>query len=213
LIDLDEVKKEAILRAENLGIIFIDEIDKIVSKGEVGRGPDVSREGVQRDLLPIIEGSVVLTKYGPVKTDHILFIAAGAFHISKPTDLIPELQGRFPIRVKLKNLSKEDFYNILKKSESSLIRQYVMLLKSDEINLEFTDDTIYKIAEIAEKLNTYTENIGARRLHAVVEKVIEDISFDIDKYKYKTIVIDADFVEEKVKDIMNVEDKSSVYII
>jgi len=213
LIDLDEVKKEAILRAENLGIIFIDEIDKIVSKGETGRGPDVSREGVQRDLLPIIEGSVVLTKYGPVKTDHILFIAAGAFHISKPTDLIPELQGRFPIRVKLKNLTKEDFYNILKKSESSLVRQYVMLLKADEINLEFTDDAIYKIAEIAEKLNTYTENIGARRLHAVVEKVIEDISFDIDKYKYKTIVIDANFVEEKVKDIMNIEDKSSVYII
>ncbi|MGC8734408.1 MAG: ATP-dependent protease ATPase subunit HslU [bacterium] len=213
LIDLDEVKKEAILKAENLGIIFIDEIDKIVSKGETGRGPDVSREGVQRDLLPIIEGSVVLTKYGPVKTDHILFIAAGAFHISKPTDLIPELQGRFPIRVKLKNLTKDDFYNILKNSESSLIKQYIMLLKADEINLEFTDDAIYKIADIAEKLNTYTENIGARRLHAVVEKVIEDISFDVDKYRYKIIKIDANFVEEKVKDIMNVEDKSSVYII
>lgn len=213
LIDLDEVKKEAILKAENLGIIFIDEIDKIVSKGETGRGPDVSREGVQRDLLPIIEGSVVLTKYGPIKTDHILFIAAGAFHISKPTDLIPELQGRFPIRVKLKNLTKEDFYNILKNSESSLIKQYVLLLKADEINLEFTDDAIYKIADIAEKLNTYTENIGARRLHAVVEKIIEDISFDVDKYKYKTITIDSNFVEEKVRDIMNVEDKSSVYII
>lgn len=213
LIDLDEVKKEAILKAENLGIIFIDEIDKIVSKGETAKGPDVSREGVQRDLLPIIEGSVVLTKYGPVKTDHILFIAAGAFHISKPTDLIPELQGRFPIRVKLKNLTKEDFYNILKNSESSLIKQYILLLKADEINLEFTDDAIYKIADIAEKLNTYTENIGARRLHAVVEKVIEDISFDIDKYRYKTITIDSNFVEEKVKDIMNVEDKSSVYII
>ncbi len=212
LIDYDEVKKEAIELAENLGIIFIDEIDKIASKGE-GRGPDVSREGVQRDLLPIIEGTVVLTKYGSVKTDHILFIAAGAFHISKPTDLIPELQGRFPIRVKLKNLNKEDFYKILKQSENSLIKQYKLLLETENIYIDFTDDAILLISEVAENLNNSTENIGARRLHSIIEKVIEDISFDIEKYKNQSILIDKSFVHNKLEEIIQIEDKSSIYII
>lgn len=212
LIDHEEVKKEAIYRAENLGIIFIDEIDKIASKGE-SRGPDVSREGVQRDLLPIIEGTVVLTKYGAVKTDHILFIAAGAFHISKPTDLIPELQGRFPIRVKLNNLNKNDFYKILKHSKNSLVDQYVQLLEVENIFVEFTDDSIMAIAEIAENLNNSTENIGARRLHTVIEKVVEDISFDIEKYKNQKIIIDKNFVYNKLKDILQIEDKSDIYII
>jgi len=212
LIDYEEVKKESIKRAENLGIIFIDEIDKIVSKGE-GRGPDVSREGVQRDLLPIIEGSVVMTKYGAVKTDHILFIAAGAFHISKPTDLIPELQGRFPIRVKLRNLNKEDFYNILKHSENSLVKQYKLLLEVEDIYIDFTEDSLWAISEIAETLNNSTENIGARRLHSIIEKVVEEFSFDIDKYKNKRLLIDKQYVYEKLADIMKIEDKSSIYII
>ncbi|MCS7165661.1 MAG: ATP-dependent protease ATPase subunit HslU [Candidatus Calescibacterium sp.] len=212
LIDYEEVKKEAIWRAENLGIIFIDEIDKIASRGET-RGPDVSREGVQRDLLPIIEGTVVLTKYGAVKTDHILFIAAGAFHISKPTDLIPELQGRFPIRVKLKNLNKHDFYKILKNSENSLVKQYKLLLEVENIFVEFTDDAILAIAEIAENLNNTTENIGARRLHAIIEKVVEDLSFNIEEYKNQKVIIDRLFVYDKLKDLIEIEDKSSIYII
>ncbi|MFN3995002.1 MAG: ATP-dependent protease ATPase subunit HslU [bacterium] len=212
LIDYEEVKKEAIYRAENLGIIFIDEIDKIASKGD-SRGPDVSREGVQRDLLPIIEGTVVLTKYGAVKTDHILFIAAGAFHISKPTDLIPELQGRFPIRVKLNNLNKDDFYKILKHSKNSLIEQYIELLKVENILVNFSDEAIMAISEIAENLNTTTENIGARRLHTVIEKVLEDISFDIQKYQNQKIIIDKAFVYDKLKDIIQIEDKSDIYII
>ena len=212
LIDYEEVKKEAIERAENMGIIFIDEIDKIASRGET-RGPDVSREGVQRDLLPIIEGTVVLTKYGAVKTDHILFIAAGAFHISKPTDLIPELQGRFPIRVKLKNLNKDDFYKILKHSENSLIKQYKLLLEVENIYIDFTEDALEAIAEIAENLNNSTENIGARRLHSIIEKVVEDISFDIENHRNKNIIIDKNFVYQKLKDIIEIEDKSSVYII
>lgn len=212
LIDYEEVKKEAIWRAENLGIIFIDEIDKIASRGET-RGPDVSREGVQRDLLPIIEGTVVLTKYGAVKTDHILFIAAGAFHISKPTDLIPELQGRFPIRVKLKNLNKHDFYKILKHSENSLVKQYKLLLEVENIFVEFTDDAILAIAEIAENLNNTTENIGARRLHAIIEKVVEDLSFNIEEYKNQKVIIDRLFVYDKLKDLIEIEDKSSIYII
>ncbi|MFN3477922.1 MAG: ATP-dependent protease ATPase subunit HslU, partial [bacterium] len=212
LIDYEEVKKEAIYRAENLGIIFIDEIDKIASKGE-SRGPDVSREGVQRDLLPIIEGTVVLTKYGAVKTDHILFIAAGAFHISKPTDLIPELQGRFPIRVKLNNLNKDDFYKILKHSKNSLIEQYIELLGVENISINFSDESIMAISEIAENLNTTTENIGARRLHTVIEKVLEDISFDIQKYQNQNITIDKAFVYDKLKDIIQIEDKSDIYII
>ncbi|MCX7758087.1 MAG: ATP-dependent protease ATPase subunit HslU [bacterium] len=212
LVDYEEAKKEAIWRAENLGIIFIDEIDKIASKGE-NRGPDVSREGVQRDLLPIIEGTVVMTKYGAVKTDHILFIAAGAFHISKPTDLIPELQGRFPIRVKLKNLNKEDFYKILKHSENSLVKQYKLLLEVEDIFLDFNDDSILAISEIAENLNNSTENIGARRLHAIIEKVLEEPSYDIEKYKNKKIIIDRNFVFEKLKDVIEIEDKSSIYII
>ncbi|MFN4219650.1 MAG: ATP-dependent protease ATPase subunit HslU [bacterium] len=212
LIDYEEVKKEAIYRAENLGIIFIDEIDKIASKGD-SRGPDVSREGVQRDLLPIIEGTVVLTKYGAVKTDHILFIAAGAFHISKPTDLIPELQGRFPIRVKLNNLNKDDFYKILKHSKNSLIEQYIELLKVENILVNFSDEAIMAISEIAENLNTTTENIGARRLHTVIEKVLEDISFDIQKYQNQKITIDKAFVYDKLKDIIQIEDKSDIYII
>jgi len=212
LIDYDEVKKIAIYRAENLGIIFIDEIDKVASKYE-GKGPDVSREGVQRDLLPIVEGTVVITKYGAVKTDHILFIAAGAFHISKPTDLIPELQGRFPIRVKLKNLNKDDFFKILKQSESSLLKQYKLLLEADDIFIDFTDEAVMAICEIAEMLNSSTENIGARRLHAIIEKVLEDLSFNIDQYKDKKVIIDKNFVFEKLKDFVEIEDKSSIYII
>ena len=177
LIDQEEVAREAIYRAENFGIIFIDEIDKIAVKTP-GAGPGVSREGVQRDLLPIVEGTVVKTKYGPVKTDHILFIAAGAFHISKPSDLMPELQGRFPIRVELSPLTREDFVRILKEPKNALTVQYTELLKTEGVDIEFTEDALEEIARIAEEANNRTENIGARRLHTVMEKLLEDISFN-----------------------------------
>lgn len=180
LIDLDAVQSEAVYRAEQSGIIFIDEIDKITGKGGNPNGPDVSREGVQRDILPIVEGCTVSTKYGPIKTDYILFIAAGAFHISKVEDLIPELQGRFPVLVELNSLKQEDFANILKNTENSLIKQYKALLAVDNINIDFTDDAIDEISRIAEYENETSENIGARRLHNVLEMLLEDISFNAD---------------------------------
>jgi len=197
LIDTEEIASEAIYRAENFGIIFIDEIDKIAIKHQ-GVGGGVSREGVQRDLLPLVEGTTVSTKYGPVKTDHILFIAAGAFHLAKPSDLIPELQGRFPIRVELKPLTKKDFVKILTEPKNALVKQYRELLKTENVYLEFTDDGIEKIAEYAEILNEKTENIGARRLHTVMEKLLEDILFEAPEMKGQTIIVDAKFVEAKL---------------
>ncbi|HOJ63434.1 MAG TPA: ATP-dependent protease ATPase subunit HslU [Spirochaetota bacterium] len=208
LIDMDKVTEKAIEKVENDGIIFIDEIDKITGKSRNTSGPDVSREGVQRDLLPIVEGSQVNTKYGPVKTDHILFIAAGAFHISKPSDLIPELQGRFPIRVELKSLSKEDFIEILTKPKNALILQYKELLKTEGINLTFTEDAIDLIAEYAYTVNNEMENIGARRLHTIMEKILEDISFNAPDLEEKTITIDKDFVNNALKNIIENKDLS-----
>jgi ATP-dependent HslUV protease ATP-binding subunit HslU len=207
LIDIEKVTKEAIERVEQTGIVFIDEIDKIASRGS-SYGPDVSREGVQRDLLPIVEGSTVTTKYGPVKTDHILFIAAGAFHVAKPSDLIPELQGRFPIRVELNSLGKNEFIRILVEPDNALIKQYIALLETEDVYLEFTQDAIEEIAEIAQHVNEKTENIGARRLHTVMEKLLEDISFNAPELKGQKIMIDAKFVREKLSDILKNEDLS-----
>ncbi|XCH48187.1 ATP-dependent protease ATPase subunit HslU [Thermodesulfovibrio sp. 3462-1] len=207
LIDMEKVTKEAIERVEQTGIVFIDEIDKIASRGS-SYGPDVSREGVQRDLLPIVEGSTVTTKYGPVKTDHILFIAAGAFHVAKPSDLIPELQGRFPIRVELSSLGKEEFVRILTEPDNALIKQYIALLATENVHLEFTSDGIEEIAEIAQQVNEKTENIGARRLHTVMEKLLEDISFNASELSGQKIVIDAKFVREKLSEIIKSEDLS-----
>ncbi|MFN4013207.1 MAG: ATP-dependent protease ATPase subunit HslU [Aquificaceae bacterium] len=211
LIDPEEVAREAIYRAENFGIIFIDEIDKIAVKTP-GVGPGVSREGVQRDLLPIVEGTVVKTKYGPVKTDHILFIAAGAFHISKPSDLMPELQGRFPIRVELSPLTREDFVRILKEPKNALTVQYIELLKTEGVDVEFTDDALEEIARIAEEANKRTENIGARRLHTVMEKLLEDISFNAPELFGQRIIIDARFVRAKLEGIVKDEELSK-YIL
>lgn len=207
LIDMDQVSKLAIQRVEQSGIIFLDEVDKIAGR-ESGHGPDVSREGVQRDLLPIIEGTTVNTRYGLVRTDHILFIGAGAFHVSKPSDLIPELQGRFPIRVELSPLTKEDFIRILTEPEHALVKQYKALLATEGVEVEFTEDAIQEIAEIAERVNEIAENIGARRLHTVMEKVMEDISFEAPNLKGKKIVIDREYVQEHIKDIMKDEDLS-----
>jgi len=205
LIDMDEVVKEAIDRAENQGIIFIDEIDKVAARGG-GRGPDVSREGVQRDLLPIVEGCKVSTKYGLVRTDHMLFIAAGAFHIAKPSDLLPELQGRFPIRVELKPLTKEDFIRILTEPKNALTKQYKALLETEGVEIEFTEDGIEEIARIAEEANSKAENIGARRLHTVLERLLEDISFRAPELKGERIVINREFVREKLQNIIQDED-------
>ena len=205
LIDMDEVIKEAIDRAENQGIIFIDEIDKVAARGG-GRGPDVSREGVQRDLLPIVEGCKVSTKYGLVRTDHMLFIAAGAFHIAKPSDLLPELQGRFPIRVELKPLTKEDFIRILTEPKNALTKQYKALLETEGVEIEFTEDGIEEIARIAEEANSKAENIGARRLHTVLERLLEDISFRAPELKGEKIVINREFVREKLQNIIQDED-------
>lgn len=207
LIDMDKVTRQAIKRVENSGIIFIDEIDKIAGR-ESGRGPDVSREGVQRDLLPIVEGSTVVTKHGMVRTDHILFIAAGAFHVSKPSDLIPELQGRFPIRVELDVLTTEDFVRILTEPQNALIKQYVALLKTDDVGLEFTKDAIQEIASLATLVNERTENIGARRLHTIMEKLLEDISFSAPDEKGGRVVIDAENVKTKLAPIIKDEDLS-----
>jgi len=197
LIDQEEIASEAIYRAENFGIVFIDEIDKIAIKTP-GVGPGVSREGVQRDLLPIVEGTVVRTKYGPVRTDHILFIAAGAFHMSKPSDLIPELQGRFPIRVELKPLTKDDFARILVEPKNALIKQYVELLKTEGVDLEFTQDAVEEVASIAEEINNRTENIGARRLYTIMEHLLEDVSFNAPELSGQRIIIDSKFVRAKL---------------
>ena len=206
LIDMDLVTDEAIENAEQNGIIFIDEIDKIASGSRMSSGADVSREGVQRDSLPIVEGSVINTKYGPVRTDHILFNGAGAFHIAKPTDLIPELQGRFPIRVTLDSLTKEDFVEILTKPENALIKQHKALLETEGIEVEFTDGAIDQLATISYVMNEQTENIGARRLHTVLEKLLEDISFNIPEMKEEKLVIDQKYVEDKFQETIHAED-------
>lgn len=208
LIDMEAVQKEAIQRVENSGIIFIDEIDKVAGGGK-GQGPDVSREGVQRDLLPIVEGSNVNTKYGVVKTDHILLIASGAFHVSKPSDLIPELQGRFPIRVELNSLSEDDFVQILTKPENALLKQYNALLESEGVSLEFTDDAIREIARIATEVNEQVENIGARRLHTILTTLLDEILFDVpDKIPSTKVIIDGIFVKSKLEKIVKNRDLS-----
>ncbi|HHP1036927.1 TPA: ATP-dependent protease ATPase subunit HslU [Bacillus thuringiensis] len=206
LIDMDEVTQEAVYRAEQLGIIFIDEIDKIA--GKQSNSVDVSREGVQRDILPIVEGSNVATKYGSVKTDYILFVAAGAFHMSKPSDLIPELQGRFPIRVELTKLSTDDFVKILIEPDNALIKQYMALLATEGIEIEFSDEAIRKIAEIAYQVNQDTDNIGARRLHTIMEKLLEDLSFEASEITLEKITITPQYVEEKLATIAKNKDVS-----
>jgi ATP-dependent HslUV protease ATP-binding subunit HslU len=207
LIDMDSVIKQAVERIEQSGIIFLDEIDKIAGR-ESTFGPDVSREGVQRDILPIVEGTTVTTKYGMVKTDHILFIAAGAFHVSKPSDLIPELQGRFPIRVELDSLGKGDLVRILVEPENALIKQYTALLDTESVKVKFTEDGISEIAEMAALINERTENIGARRLYTMMEKLLDEISFDAPEMSGKNMVIDAQYVREKLKDFVEDEDLS-----
>jgi ATP-dependent HslUV protease ATP-binding subunit HslU len=207
LVDMEEVVSQAIKRAENSGIVFLDELDKIAWR-EASHGPDVSREGVQRDLLPIVEGSSVTTKYGIVRTDHILFIAAGAFHVAKPSDLIPELQGRFPIRVELEPLTREDFVRILTEPKNALITQYVELLKTEGVTLIFTPDAVEAVAEIAMRVNASTENIGARRLYTIMEKMLEDVSFDAPDLPGKEITIDASYVHGRLADIMRDQDLS-----
>jgi len=208
LVDMEAVVQEALRKVEQAGIIFIDEIDKIAGHGAVGQGPDVSREGVQRDLLPIVEGSAVNTKYGMVRTDHILFIASGAFHISKPSDLIPEFQGRFPIRVELDPLTREDFVRILTEPKNALLTQYIALMGTEGVSLTFRQDATEEIARIAALVNERTENIGARRLHTVVEKLLEDISFAAPEMAQPDVVIDARFVRERLEDIVEDEDLS-----
>src|ERR1700675_83816 len=207
LVDMDQVTRIAIERVERNGIIFLDEIDKIAGR-EGGHGPDVSREGVQRDILPIVEGTTVNTRYGFVRTDHILFIAAGAFHVSKPSDLIPELQGRFPIRVELKSLNEADFIRILKEPKNALIKQYVALLETEGIKLSFTDDALAEIAGFAAKVNSTSENIGARRLHTILEKLLEEISFEGPDLKKKTVKIDAHYVRKQLAEIVKDQDLS-----
>ncbi len=207
LIDMDEVVREAIAKVEQAGIVFLDEIDKIAGR-ERSAGPDVSREGVQRDLLPIVEGSTVNTKYGPVQTDHILFIAAGAFHVAKPSDLIPELQGRFPIRVELSPLTKEDFIRILTEPKGALVRQYQALLATEGITLDFTKDGLEEIAETAVQVNDRTENIGARRLFTIMERLLEQVSFEGPEWPDKKVVIDAQYVKDRLRDIVKDQDLS-----
>jgi ATP-dependent HslUV protease ATP-binding subunit HslU len=207
LIDMDQVTRMAIDRVENSGIVFLDEIDKIAGR-EGGHGPDVSREGVQRDILPIVEGTTVNTRYGMVRTDHILFIAAGAFHVSKPSDLIPELQGRFPIRVELQSLTMEDFVRILTEPKSSLVKQYTALLETEGVKLDFTKEALDEIAHFAFRVNESTENIGARRLHTIMERVLDELSFDAPERKGQQITIDADYVRKMLTDIVKDQDLS-----
>ncbi len=207
LVDMDTVAKTAVHRVEQSGIIFLDEIDKIAGR-EGGHGPDVSREGVQRDILPIVEGTTVNTKYGMVKTDHILFIAAGAFHVSKPSDLIPELQGRFPIRVELEALGEEDFVRILTEPRGALVKQYAAMMATEGLTLDFTPDAVQRIANFACVVNDRTENIGARRLHTVMEKLLDDISFDAPDLASKTITIDAEYVARMLADVVKNDDLS-----
>ena len=207
LVDMDQVTRTAIERVERSGIIFLDEVDKIAGR-EGGHGPDVSREGVQRDILPIVEGTTVNTRYGFVRTDHILFIAAGAFHVSKPSDLIPELQGRFPIRVELKSLTEADFIRILKEPKNALIKQYQALLDTEGIKLSFTEDALEEIAAFAARVNETTENIGARRLHTILEKLLEDVSFDGPDLKKKNVKVDVGYVRKQLADIVKDQDLS-----
>jgi len=207
LIDMDQVTRMAIDRVENSGIVFLDEIDKIAGR-EGGHGPDVSREGVQRDILPIVEGTTVNTRYGMVRTDHILFIAAGAFHVSKPSDLIPELQGRFPIRVELQSLTMEDFVRILTEPKSSLVKQYTALLDTEGVKLEFTPEALDEIAHFAFRVNESTENIGARRLHTIMERVLDELSFEAPEKKGQSVTIDADYVRKMLTDIVKDQDLS-----
>jgi ATP-dependent HslUV protease ATP-binding subunit HslU len=207
LIDMDQVTRVAIERVEKNGIVFLDEIDKIAGR-EGGHGPDVSREGVQRDILPIVEGTTVNTRYGVVRTDHILFIAAGAFHVSKPSDMIPELQGRFPIRVELKSLTESDFIRILKEPKNALIKQYMALMDTEGIKLTFTDDSLEEISRYAAKVNEQAENIGARRLHTIMEKLLEEISFDGPDLKKKTVRIDRAYVQKQLAAIVKDQDLS-----
>ncbi len=207
LVDFDDVKQEAIALAENHGIIFLDEIDKIAGKGNYG--PDVSREGVQRDILPIVEGSVVKTKYGNIRTDHILFIAAGAFHVAKPTDLIPELQGRFPVRVYLENLTQSDLERILREPDNSLLKQYTQLMKTEDVELVFTDDAIVRLAKIACDLNEQTENLGARRLHTILEKLLADIMYEASDYAGEQFVVNETYVNDQLLDMIVDRDLSN----
>jgi ATP-dependent HslUV protease ATP-binding subunit HslU len=207
LIDMEQVTRTSVSRVEQSGIIFLDEIDKIAGR-EIGHGPDVSREGVQRDILPIVEGTTVNTRYGMVRTDHILFIAAGAFHVSKPSDLIPELQGRFPIRVELKSLTIEDFIRILTEPKSSLVKQYTALLETEGLKLEFTREALDEVANFAFKVNEGTENIGARRLHTIMERVLDEISFDAPEMKSREVTVDADYVRKMLADIVKNQDLS-----
>ena len=208
LIDMDEVSREAVTRVEQTGIVFLDEIDKVASRRGATQGPDVSREGVQRDLLPIVEGSTINTKYGPVRTEHILFIAAGAFHLAKPSDLIPELQGRFPIRVELKALSEKDFVKILTEPRNALIKQYTMLMQTEEVELEFSEDSIREIARIAFVINEESENIGARRLHTVMEQLLEEVSFEAPKLSGQTIKITPEYIQGRVSSLLKNQDLS-----
>jgi ATP-dependent HslUV protease ATP-binding subunit HslU len=207
LVDMDEVVNEALDRTEETGIVFLDEIDKVAGQRS-GSGPDVSREGVQRDLLPIVEGSNVQTKYGFVRTDHVLFIAAGAFHVAKPSDLIPELQGRFPIRVELEALETGDFVRILTEPRGSLVKQYTALLETEGVHLTFQPDAVDRVAEFATQVNERSENIGARRLHTIMEKLLDDISFNAPDLDEKTIVIDAAYVDRMLADVVRNEDLS-----
>jgi ATP-dependent HslUV protease ATP-binding subunit HslU len=207
LLDMDQVTRSAVERAEQMGIIFIDEIDKVAGR-ESGHGPDVSREGVQRDILPIIEGTTVNTRYGMIRTDHILFIAAGAFHVSKPSDLIPELQGRLPIRVELQSLKEEDFIRILTEPKNALLKQSIALLETEGVKLSFTDDAVAAIARFATSVNEQTENIGARRLHTILEKVLDELSFEAPDLKKKTVKVDAAFVNKQLADIVKNQDLS-----
>ena len=208
LVDMDAVVNEALYRAEEMGIVFLDELDKVASPGGGGHGPDISREGVQRDLLPIVEGSTVATKYGSVRTDHILFIAAGAFHVSKPSDLIPELQGRFPVRVELHTLGEEEFVRILKEPKNALLEQYRALIETEGARIEFTDEGVNEIARIAMELNDRMENIGARRLRTVMTTLLEDVMFDLPEGTEKSVLVDEEFVRERLKKVADDEDLS-----
>jgi len=210
LIDMETVTKRAVERVEQNGIVFLDEIDKVASKrgGDMGHGPDVSREGVQRDILPIIEGSTVVTKYGVVRTDHILFIASGAFHASKPSDLIPELQGRFPIRVELHSLGKDDFFRILTEPDNSLVKQYKAMMSTEGIAIEFDGDSLKEISDIAAEVNSQLEDIGARRLHTVMEKLLEELSFTAPERKARRVKIDRGYVRKNLEEIVKDRDLS-----
>jgi ATP-dependent HslUV protease ATP-binding subunit HslU len=207
LLDMDQLTRVAVERAEQMGIIFIDEIDKVAGR-EAGHGPDVSREGVQRDILPIIEGTTVNTRYGMIRTDHILFIAAGAFHVTKPSDLIPELQGRLPIRVEMQSLKEEDFVRILTEPKNALIKQYIALLETEGVKLQFTEDAVLTIAKFATSVNEQTENIGARRLHTILEKVLDELSFEAPDLKKKSVKVDAAYVNKQLADIVKNQDLS-----